>query len=112
MKRDFETRLDDKLAAKLVSLCSHCGFPLLTSELDLGRCRGKEACGWRANTTNDGVPVEVGQRWRNLDKREQGRGAKRVIFVGDGRAFFDGYPKRSVAIRRMHRHSTGWELVR
>lgn len=68
--------------------------------------------------TKEGVRVEVGQVWRDLDKRMGNRVRKveaiidsvngKVLMVattGRGR-----FPSK-VSIRRMYKHSTGWELV-
>lgn len=62
------------------------------------------------NITKDGVEVKVGQTWRDLDKRMKGR-KRKVIRVEDGRAHLDGPRSTSLAIARMHRHATGWELA-
>ena len=67
----------------------------------------------------DGVAIKVGQVWRDMDRRMDSRHC-RVIAVKDGRAHMsrcapngqlatDAITK--VAIARMHRSSTGWELV-
>lgn len=61
------------------------------------------------NVTKEGILVKPGQKWRDLDVRCGGR-VKTVVRVSLGRAYMDGYPKRSLAIRRMHHHSTGWTL--
>ena len=61
------------------------------------------------SVTKEGIRVKAGQRWRDLDKRCPNR-VRTVVKVSCGRAYFDGYPKTSVAIRRMHYHSTGWAL--
>lgn len=69
--------------------------------------------------TKDGIPVKVGQVWKDLDKRMDDRHCK-VIAVVDGRAHMsrcastgrvstDAVTK--VAIARMHRGSTGWALA-
>ncbi|CAG9207724.1 conserved hypothetical protein [Paraburkholderia tropica] len=62
------------------------------------------------NLTKEGIEVKPGQVWRDLDKRSNGR-TKRVLSVADGKAQFEGPPKTKVAIDRMHRNSTGYELV-
>ena len=67
------------------------------------------------NTTKEGIEVRVGQIWRDLDKRMTR--VVRVMEVGNGKAIvrsgWDGSgTKSTISIRRMHRHSTGWELVR
>lgn len=62
------------------------------------------------NVTKEGIEVLPGQLWQDLDKRMNGR-KKRVLAVEDGKAVMDGYPKVKVSIRRMHKGSTGWELV-
>lgn len=65
-------------------------------------------------TTKDGVVVMVGQVWRNLDYRMKGQ-KKKVVAVDAEHATMLGVhghgPKTRVAIRRMHKHSTGWALV-
>lgn len=62
--------------------------------------------------TKDGIHVRIGQVWRDCDKRSNGR-TRRVIAVDElnGRVQFGGPTKSWTAIRRMHRHATGWELV-
>lgn len=68
-----------------------------------------------SNITRDGIEVLPGQEWRDLDWRARGR-TKHVIRVTDGYAIMGAkmdstkYLTR-VAIRRMHKHSTGWQLV-
>lgn len=71
------------------------------------------------NTTKNGILVEPGQIWRDLDKRMNGR-TVRVESVEDGKAVVRGksgpgfnYEGKStkLSVRRMHKHSTGWELV-
>lgn len=66
-----------------------------------------------ANVTRDGVEVKVGQVWRDLDKRMTGR-TRTVLAVVHGHATMGSEGTASttrVAIRRMHKHSTGWALV-
>lgn len=67
-----------------------------------------------SNVTKDGVEVKVGQTWKSCDVRTPGK-KREVIEVADGKAKL-GVPgsKRltsKVRIDRMHKHSTGWELV-
>ena len=66
------------------------------------------------NVTKEGVEVKAGQVWRDLDKRMGGRTVT-VIFAKFGVARVKGGESWSrqteLSIRRMHRHSTGWELV-
>lgn len=66
------------------------------------------------HVTKHGVRVEVGQIWRDLDPR-MGHRLRKVAEVKDGKArmVLDGNPKFAswVSISRMHKHSTGWELV-
>ncbi|OWJ93015.1 hypothetical protein B6S59_18845 [Pseudomonas sp. A46] len=68
------------------------------------------------NITKEGVEVKPGQVWKDLDKRSYGRQCK-VITVEDGKAKMQHYArgklgsKTTVSIRRMYKHSTGWELV-
>jgi len=68
--------------------------------------------------TKEGIRVEVGQLWRDLDKR-MGDRVRRVEAIVDsvngkvrmvapnGRGRFMSV----VSVRRMHKHSTGWVLV-
>lgn len=62
------------------------------------------------NTTKEGIEVQIGQKWRDLDKRMNGRTIE-VRAVANGYAFFGPSLKRKIAIRRMHHHSTGFALV-
>lgn len=67
------------------------------------------------NITKDGVEVTVGQVWRDLDKRMEGR-ERRVAAIVDGKVIMeplgaDGTTTK-VSISRMHKHSTGWQLVK
>lgn len=72
------------------------------------------------NTTKEGVIVEKGQVWRDLDKRMDNRHAK-VEAVRDGKAIMyactangriiNAMREIKVAIRRMHKSSTGWVVV-
>jgi hypothetical protein len=64
----------------------------------------------KENITKEGIEVKVGQVWRDCDKRMNGR-TRKVVSVNDGKAQMDGPTKTSVSIRRMHKSSTGWELV-
>ena len=66
--------------------------------------------------TKHGVRVALGQRWRDCDKRMM----HRVRYVVEINAkthrvrlgtSMDDARGSWVAIRRMHKHSTGWELV-
>lgn len=69
-----------------------------------------------ANVTKEGIEVVPGQLWRDLDKRQHGRQCK-VVEVNGGRAKMRFYSRgreggeTTISIRRMHKHSTGWELV-
>lgn len=68
------------------------------------------------NITKDGIEVKPGQVWKDLDKRQSGRQCK-VMATEDGKAKMQHYArgqlgsKTTLSIRRMHKHSTGWELV-
>lgn len=62
------------------------------------------------NITKDGIEVKAGQVWRDLDKRMKGRTVT-VIFATAGYARVKGARTTELSIHRMHRHSTGWELV-
>jgi len=63
--------------------------------------------------TKEGIRVEVGQLWRDLDVRMLGR-TRRVIAVDalNGKVRLDGPTKSWVSVRRMHKHATGWSLVK
>ena len=70
------------------------------------------------NITPEGIEVKVGQQWRDLDKRMKGR-IRQVIQIDNGKASMrTPYSGRligaitRVAIRRMKKGSTGWELVK
>jgi len=62
----------------------------------------------------EGNEVRPGQVWKDLDKCSQGRQCK-VMAIEDGKAKMRHYAcgrlgsKTTVSIRRMHKHSTGWE---
>lgn len=68
--------------------------------------------------TKDGIEVKPGQVWRDLDKRMRGREVI-IVEVANGKAItrdnlrfgFTARKNRPISISRMHRHSTGWELV-
>ncbi len=71
------------------------------------------------NTTREYVIVKVGQVWRDLDKRMNGRCCK-IIAVHSGMATMANcspngdWPSSRhthTLIRRMHKSSTGWALV-
>jgi hypothetical protein len=72
-----------------------------------------------AHTTKEGIEVKPGQVWRDLEA--QGRcNAERLVRVRkvvDGKAvccvLVDGRAGKEtkIAIRRMHKTSTGWALV-
>jgi hypothetical protein len=69
-----------------------------------------------ANYTKEGIEVKRGQVWRDLDKRMTGRLCRVGKVVGGRAEMFtivngQAGKRTTVAIRRMHRHSTGWELV-
>lgn len=63
------------------------------------------------NITRDLVEVLPGQVWRDLDKRMGGRTVT-VLSVTNGRALVQGVRPTTLSVRRMHRHSTGWALVK
>lgn len=74
-----------------------------------------------ATTTKDGITVEPGQIWRDLDKRMTNRHCK-VSSVRDGKAIMilctengriiNAMREVIISIGRMHKSSTGWALVR
>jgi len=67
-----------------------------------------------SNITKGGVEVKVGQIWRDLDYRMKGRTIT-VTAVRNSRAYFlrnrHASTESSLSIARMHRHSTGWEIL-
>lgn len=68
--------------------------------------------------TKEGIRVEVGQLWRDLDVRMLGR-VRQIVAVDaiNGKVTM-GWPdgaecgRTRVSVRRMHKHATGWSLVR
>lgn len=64
--------------------------------------------------TKDGIEVKAGQVWRDLDRRMGGRTVIVEWVSVDGKvARVKGARSTTqLSIRRMHRHSTGWELVK
>lgn len=69
------------------------------------------------NVTKEGIEVKRGQVWRDLDKRMNNREC-RVGVVANGKAqlftLVNGQAGKAstVSIRRMHKSSTGWALVK
>lgn len=73
------------------------------------------------NTTKEGIEVKAGQIWKDLDKRMCNRHCI-VKAVDEGKAHLsacrpDGgwvsqQKPTKVSIARMHKSSTGWELVK
>lgn len=71
--------------------------------------------------TKEGIVVEKGQVWRDLDKRMPNRHCK-VEAVRDGKAIMylctaegriiNAMREVKVSVARMHKGSTGWALVR
>jgi len=71
--------------------------------------------------TKDGIAVQAGQIWRDLDKRMSNRHCK-VEAVRDGKAIMylctangriiNAMREVKISISRMHKSSTGWALVR
>lgn len=62
------------------------------------------------NITREGIEVKTGQVWRDLDPRMKGRKVV-VLWVSDGYARVKGARETQLNVKRMHKHSTGWELV-
>lgn len=62
--------------------------------------------------TREGIRVEIGQVWRDLDKRMNGRliNITRVDEL-NGLAHYKAARSGKVAIRRMHKYGQGFELV-
>lgn len=65
----------------------------------------------RKTVTREGVLVEVGQTWRDLDKRSRGRMVKITrVDNYNGLAHYEQPVKNRLRIDRMHRPY--WELVK
>jgi len=64
----------------------------------------------KMNITKEQIEVEVGQVWRDLDKRMRKRTVK-IVKVENGFAFYESARNGRLSIKRMYKHSTGWELV-
>lgn len=63
--------------------------------------------------TKEGIEVKAGQVWRDLDRRMNGRTVTVEWVSVDGTvARVKGARSTQLSINRMHRHSTGWELVK
>jgi hypothetical protein len=69
--------------------------------------------------TRDGIRVEIGQVWRDCDQRMSDGGRRcRVVELNPhmGKAKMQNIhgpvPATWVSVRRMYKHSTGWEIVR
>ena len=62
------------------------------------------------NQTREGIEVKAGQVWRDLDRRMKGRTVT-VLAVAHDFAMVKGTKITRLSVARMHRHSTGWELV-
>lgn len=60
------------------------------------------------NITPEGIKVEIGQVWRDLDKRMTNR-EEEVIAIRNGKVQLGGYPKTWVSIRRLRKPL--WQLV-
>lgn len=94
-----------------------------TSEIARRAVSFLDSASWEKNmneiVTKDGVVVERGQVWRDLDKRRDNRYAK-VDAVHDGIAVMylctaegiNSMRAIKIAVARMHKSSTGWGLVR
>jgi len=63
------------------------------------------------NMTKEGILVEAGQVWRDLDKRCSARKIT-ITEVKGGFAYYDKPRKGRISIQRMHQHSTGYALVK
>lgn len=74
-----------------------------------------------SHTTKEGIEVQIGQVWKDLDKRMNDRHVK-VVALEDGKAVVTrctasggptvyGEVRTRLSVRRMHKHSTGWALV-
>jgi len=61
-----------------------------------------------AKATKDGVEVKAGQVWRSLDQSSEIR-THTITSVDRGVAWYS--ETRGIAIYKMHKHATGWELV-
>ncbi len=61
--------------------------------------------------TKNGIQVEVGQKWRDCDKRMYGRiRTIAAIFPNEGKVKWAESPYK-VSVKRMYKHSTGFELI-
>lgn len=70
-------------------------------------------------TTKDGVEVRVGQVWRDINTRSAGVRLGTVISISSDGAEekahmqFSGTCRTTmVKISRMHKHASGWQLVK
>lgn len=66
--------------------------------------------------TKEGIEVKVGQLWRDMDKRMGGRVVRVYAVDSEGKATVGSWkspsmPRTRISIKRMHKSSTGWELV-
>jgi len=61
--------------------------------------------------TPEGIKVEVGQRWRDLDKRMTGRIVTITQVGAKGYAHYKGAKKGRLSIKRMRPVVGGWELA-
>lgn len=71
-----------------------------------------------ALTTKEGTTVRVGQHWRDLDRRMKHR-VREIVAISEAGGKVQmadpntvGSFSSWVSVRRMHKHSTGWELVK
>lgn len=70
--------------------------------------------------TREGIEVKVGQVWEDLDKRMKGRQVLVIRLwpggkcdVAPHRIHRDGKPRQTtISISRMHKHSTGYRLIK
>lgn len=81
-----------------------------------------------SNKTREGIEVKVGQVWQDLDKRMDGRTVlvENIDYTSDRACNGPVAEVRScygpnnvtigsisrISIRRMHKHSTGWKLIK
>lgn len=64
------------------------------------------------HATREGIDVQPGQVWEDLDGRQEGRRVT-VVRVDSGKAQVRGATGKTtwLSISRMHKHSTGFRLV-
>jgi hypothetical protein len=63
------------------------------------------------NVTKEGITVEAGQVWLDLDKRRNGREIT-ITKVVEGKAYYAGkIGAKHVLVSRMHKNGAGFSLI-